>query len=224
MDNDKDTRKSGIWIIVGVIIIYILFMLWATERNKNKDAEAVFASQTRQAERDEYTLSYLATQTAQALPISQAAEATYQKYNEDNWFWDCLFIYDYDTAFYEGLRTCVIGQVVAVEKDDTSSNPTMYFTRFDKNPSGFFVYGTGVFENCIDCCVAVRGRIHITPEGAPFIGIADFGESDFMTLKLVGTSFYGGYSSDDVQFVLHELCQLAPESADGTPPAGNANR
>ncbi len=217
MDNDKDTRISGIWIIVGVIIIYVLFMLWATERNKNKDAEAVFASQTRQAERDEYTLSYLATQTAQALPISQAAEATYQKYRDDNWFWDCSFIYD--TSFYDGLRTCVIGQVVAVEKDDTSSNPTIYFTRFDNNPSGFFVYGTGVFENCIGCCVAIRGRIHITREGAPFIGIADFGKSDITPFETLG-----GYFPDDVQFVPQELCQLSPESADGTPPAGNANR
>lgn len=221
MDNDKDTRISGIWIIVGVIIIYILFMLWATERNKNKDAEAVFAAQTRQAAGDEYALSYLATQTAQAFSASQEIEEDTQEYKDDHWFWDCILIND--APVYEESYTCVIGQIVAVEKDNTSSNPTMYFTRFSNMPNGFFVYGTVFFEDCVGCCVAVRGRIHITREGAPFMGIADFGKSDFITPEVLGISIFG-YSPDNVQFLSNELCQLIPESADGTPPAGNANR
>jgi hypothetical protein len=214
MDNSKDTRISGIWVIVGIIIIYILFMLWVTERNKNKEAEAVFATQTLQASRDEYVLSYLATQKAKAFSASQEIEADTQDRKDDIWFWDCILIND--APIYEESYTCIIGQIMAVEKDNTSSNPTMYFTRFSNMPNGFFVYGTGYFKDCVGCCVAVRGRIHITDEGAPFIGIADFGKSDFITPEVLGISLFG-YIPDDVQFVPQELCQLSPESADGTP-------
>ncbi|MCG2785561.1 MAG: hypothetical protein L6461_10695 [Anaerolineae bacterium] len=156
----SDNKKSGIpWskIIIG-IIIYALFMLWATQRNENEQSQQEFAMQTARAN----------NQKAISMDATQEIE---------NKIRDCIGVYE--ASRYIGTEQCIIGELVnweeSTEPRDEYTAPEVtyaYFDEFAPNTLYLFSSNSDVFLGAyVGDCVKVWGKILVDDAGNPALSI-----------------------------------------------------
>lgn len=153
MSEDKKSGASWSKIIIGVTI-FVLFMLWTDQRNKNERAQQEFAMQTARAE----------NQKAIAIAATQEIEDKIS---------DCIRVND--ASRYSGSYQCVVGFLAyfqeSTEPKSDASEPDFYFTYFDFMPETFYLYGTVFLGGYIGDCVKVWGEIGVDNAGTPVLSV-----------------------------------------------------
>ena len=133
-------------------------MLWADQRNENKQAQQEFSIQTARAD----------NQKAISIEATQEIE---------NKIEGCIRVYE--AANYAGTEQCVIGKIVdtkeSTEPRDEYTAPEFTYAYFDFMPNVLYLFSSDnsrvFFSSYVGDCVSVWGKISLDNTGTPVISI-----------------------------------------------------